>query len=48
MATVYKVKIVSDFINYPKEELEAYLNETINKVERGKGNTIRVEITKKE
>lgn len=48
MATVYKIEVVSDFISYPKEELETYLNRTINKLEKEKGNTIRVKVLKKE
>lgn len=40
MATVYKVEVVSYWINYSKEELEKILSEAIKKIERDKGNEI--------
>ena len=48
MATVYKVKVVSDWISYSKEELEKKLNEAINKEERKKGNTIKVKVIERQ
>ena len=44
MATVYKVEVVSHWINYSKEELELILTEAVNKIEREKGNTIQIEV----
>jgi hypothetical protein len=41
MATVYKVEVVSHWINYPKEELEKLLQEAIKKL----GSDTRNEIT---
>ena len=48
MATVYKVEVVSDWINYSKEDLEKKLNEAINKEEREKGNTIKVKVIERQ
>lgn len=47
MATVYKVEVVSDWINYSKEEMEIKLNTAINVLEREKGNTVRVKVINK-
>jgi hypothetical protein len=45
MATIYKAKIVSHWINYSKEELEEILNEAIKKIENG--GTIQIKIKNK-
>ena len=37
MATIYKLELVSHWINYTEEELEKILNETIQKNEKEKG-----------
>jgi len=44
MATLYKVEVVSHWINYSKEELELILTDAVNKIEREKGNTIKIKI----
>jgi hypothetical protein len=44
MATIYKVEIVSHWINYTKKELEEILTETLEKIEREKGNEIRIKV----
>lgn len=47
MATVYKVKVVSDFIAYTPEQMEAKLKqaiEALEREEREKGNTIRLRV----
>lgn len=46
MATVYKVEVVSHWINYTKEDLEKIILEAINKIEREKGllNEIDVKV----
>lgn len=47
MATVYKVEVTSHWISYSKEELEKILQDSVNKIEREKGNTIQVEVKEK-
>jgi hypothetical protein len=44
MATVYKVKIVSHWINYTEEDLKKILEDSIKANERSKGNTIQIEV----
>ena len=44
MATVYDVKIVSNWINYSEEDFKKLLEDTINKIEKEKGNSVQVEI----
>jgi hypothetical protein len=44
MATVYKVEVVSHWINYTKEELEKILTEAVKKIEREKGNEIHISV----
>jgi hypothetical protein len=44
MATIYKVEVVSHWINYTKEELERILNETIKKQIEVEGNEITIEV----
>ena len=47
MATVYKVKVVSDWIAYTPEQMEAKLKqaiEALEREEREKGNTIRLQV----
>jgi hypothetical protein len=44
MATVYKLELVSDWINYSKEELESILTDAVKKIESKKGNTIKIKI----
>lgn len=44
MATVYKVEVVSYWINYPKEELESILTEAVNKEVSENGNEIKIRV----
>ena len=44
MATVYKVKVVSHWISYSKEELEKILIDAVKKIEREKGNEIQIRV----
>jgi hypothetical protein len=44
MATVYKVEVVSHWINYTKEELEKILLDGIKAKEEEKGNEIQVRV----
>jgi hypothetical protein len=44
MATVYKVKIVSHWINYTEEQLTKILEDAIKNKEREKGNTVQIEV----
>ena len=44
MATVYDVKIVSNWINYSEEDFKKLLEDAINKIEKEKGNSLQVEI----
>jgi len=48
MATIYKVKVVSDWINYTEQQLQKMLEDTIKDKEREKGNTIRIVEVKRE
>lgn len=47
MATLYKVEIVSHWINYPKQELQKILEDAIEDIERKKGNNITIEVTER-
>ncbi len=47
MATIYKVEIVSHWVNYSKEQLQELLEKALIKSEKEKGNTISVEVTEK-
>ena len=44
MATVYKVEIVSHWINYTKEEMQKLLEDAIKQKEREKGNEIQIRV----
>ena len=44
MATIYKVEIVSHWINYPKEELQKVLEDALKEKERQKGNVITISV----
>ena len=44
MATIYKLELVSHWINYTEEELEKILNEMIQKNEKEKGNEIQIKV----
>ncbi len=46
MATVYKVEVVSYWINYSKEELERILNEAIKKQIEVQGNEMQITVEK--
>ena len=46
MATVYKVEVVSHWINYTEEELKEMLEEAIKEKERQKGNEIQIRVQK--
>lgn len=47
MATVYKVEVVSHWINYSQEDLENILTEALKKIESKKGNVIKFEVIEK-
>lgn len=44
MATVYKVEVVSHWINYTKEEMQKLLEDAIKQKEREKGNEIQIRV----
>jgi hypothetical protein len=44
MATIYKVEVVSHWINYTEEELERILNEAIKKQIEVEGNEITIKV----
>ena len=44
MATIYKVKIVSHWINYPKEELQMVLEDALKETERQTGTVITISV----
>lgn len=44
MATLYKVEIVSHWVNYTTEELEKILNDAVKKIESSKGNEIQITV----
>ena len=44
MATVYKVEVVSHWINYTKEELEKILKEAVKKQIELEGNEITITV----
>lgn len=47
MATVYKVEVVSHWLNYSTKELEKILTEAVKKIEREKGNEIQINVIEK-
>ena len=48
MATVYKVEVVSHWINYTKEELQKILQEAIKKQIEAEGNEITFDVQERE
>lgn len=44
MAAVYKVEVVSHWINYTKEEMQKLLEDAIKQKEREKGNEIQIRV----
>jgi hypothetical protein len=44
LATVYKVEVVSHWLNYTKEELQKILQEAIKKQIETEGNEITIEV----
>jgi len=44
MATIYKVEIVSHWVNYPKEELQKVLEDALKETERQKGNVVTISV----
>ncbi len=44
MATVYKVDVVSHWVNYTKEELQKILQEAIKKQIEAEGNEITFDV----
>ena len=44
MATIYKVEVVSFWLNYTKEQLEKILQDAVNKIEKEKGNEIKITV----
>ena len=47
MATIYKVEIVSHWINYTKDQLQKILEDAVKQKERDKVNTMRIEVTER-
>lgn len=47
MATIYKIEIVSHWVNYTKEDLQKILEEALKEKERKKGNEITIEVTER-
>jgi len=46
MATVYKVEVVSHWINYTKEDLQKLLEKSVKTIEVN-GNEIQIEVTER-
>lgn len=46
MATVYKVEVVSHWINYAKEDLQKLLEKAVKTIEVN-GNEIQIEVTER-
>ena len=46
MATVYKIEVVSHWINYTEEQLKQMLEEAIKEKEKEKGNKIQIRVEK--
>lgn len=46
MATVYKVELVSHWINYTKEDLQKLLEKAVKTIEVN-GNEIQIEVTER-
>ncbi len=44
MATVYKVKVVSHWINYTEDQMKKMLEDAIKDKEREKGNEIQIKV----
>jgi hypothetical protein len=44
MATIYKVEVVSYWIDYPKEELERMIQEALKHIAEETGNEIKVTV----
>jgi len=44
MATVYKVEVVSHWINYTEEQLKQMIEDAIKEKERKKGNEIQIKV----
>ena len=44
MATVYKVEVVSHWINYTEEQLKKMIEDAIKEKERQKGNEIQIKV----
>lgn len=44
MATVYKIELVSYWVNYSKRDLEKLLNDAIKKDSKFKKNEIKLEV----
>lgn len=45
MATIYKVEIVSDWVNYTEEQLQKILEDALKEKERNKGNSMIIRVT---
>lgn len=48
MATVYKVEIVSDWVNYPPEELKRIIEAGVKTIEKEEGTSNEVQVTEVE
>jgi hypothetical protein len=46
MSTVYKVEVVSHWINYTKEDLQKLLEKSVKTIEVN-GNEIQIEVTER-
>ena len=44
MATIYKVEIVSYWVNYTAEELQKILEDALKEKEREKNNSITIQV----
>lgn len=47
MATVYKVEVVSHWINYSEEQIKEMIESAIKDKERDKGNTVQIRVQKR-
>ena len=47
MATVYKIELVSDWVNFAEEEVKRMLEEAIKQTELPNNNEIRITVERK-
>ena len=46
MAAIYKIKLVSHWINYTEEQVKQMIEDAIKEKERDKGNEIQIKVEK--